>query len=48
MNEQVVAAGTARGIDPNGALVVREANGNERSFAAADVSVRLPDGRYSA
>jgi BirA family biotin operon repressor/biotin-[acetyl-CoA-carboxylase] ligase len=48
MNGQVEAVGTAIGIDDNGALLIREASGFTRSFAAADVSVRLPDGRYSA
>jgi len=48
LNNQVEAAGTAIGLDDDGALIISQANGIQRSFAAGDVSVRLPDGRYSA
>ncbi len=48
LNNRVEAAGTAIGIDDDGALIISQASGVQRSFAAGDVSVRLPDGRYSA
>lgn len=48
MNGQIEASGTAIGVDEDGALIIREVTGIERHFPAADVSVRLPDGRYSA
>lgn len=40
--------GLAVGVTEDGALVVREANGFEHSVQAGDVSIRLPDGSYSA
>lgn len=48
VNNRVEASGIAIGVDTDGTLILREVTGLERRFPAADVSVRLPDGRYSA
>lgn len=40
--------GYATGVSKDGALVIREAPGIEHKVQAGDVSIRLPDGSYSA
>jgi len=47
-DEQVFLEGKALWVDEDGALVVQDDGGQQQRIQAGDVSVRLPDGRYSA
>ncbi len=46
--EQIFLEGEALWVEEDGALVVQDDYGEKHRIQAGDVSVRLPDGRYSA
>lgn len=46
--EPLMLAGRATAVTEDGALVIEDRTGKQHQVQAGDVSIRLPDGRYSA